>query len=219
MTILKTNHSPRRCEADGQGKSCDATKVIRAQGRNGCRQGVKASIPFTASAFAASLLRGALLLTFFFCVPVEGKATAADHSEGFGPPPCALGFMPALAEASAEQIGNSGITGIWWIGGALAALQIWALLKPAPPLHKQFTDRADHDKDIKEIKETLGGMKHDFESWSKSHYDARRRMHRKISHMSSAMAYLAGSLEARDPQTAHRLRDMINKVDEEGEDE
>jgi hypothetical protein len=40
-------------------------------------------------------------------------------------------------------------------------------------------------------------------------------MHAKVNHLSSAMSYLAGSLEHKDSVTAARLRDLIKGADEE----
>ena len=143
---------------------------------------------------------------------------------GLGTLPTVLGpwAAPLLADAASptnEQFGGWIMVLFVLCNGLVAILTIVAFFKPQPALHRQFAAREDHDKDVKEIKESVAAMRKDFEGWSTSHYEARRRMHRKINHISSAMAYLAGSMENTQPAMAARLRALIDKADEEDSDE
>lgn len=129
------------------------------------------------------------------------------------------GPVPILGDVSNVEIGSSANIGLWWLGGILVVLQIVAFFRPAPALHKQFADREDHDNDIKEIKNSLKDVNDKFEHWNTSQYDARRRMHKKINHMTSALAYFAGSIEKTQPDTARRMQSMLDKIDQEGGEE
>lgn len=81
--------SPRRSEAAKEGKSCAADTAIPARAGNRDVTAHSPRRPFTTSHFAASILRGAILLLVLLGA---GNATAAVDAMGvadMGPPPCA----------------------------------------------------------------------------------------------------------------------------------
>jgi len=125
-----------------------------------------------------------------------------------------------LADLTEGELGKAVLGLVCFSSLVAAVLGIISYFRPQPALHKQFADKEDHDKAIEGIEATLKEMRKDFESWSSDHYKGRRRMHRKINHISSALSYLAGTIEHREPKTAERLREMIEAADShEGEDE
>jgi hypothetical protein len=161
--------------------------------------------------------------TLLFTMALTFVSTAA-MAMGLGEPPATAGGpWPALfaqfTPVDGKSLGDWLIIAIAVLVGADRVMSMIRGGRATPPLHQQFADKQAHDKDITEIKDTLQSMKRDFEAWSSAHYDARRRMHSKINHLSTAMAYLAGSIEHKDARTAERLRDLIKQADNEGDDE
>lgn len=158
-------------------------------------------------------------LAFLLLLLMFGAATGRGAGVGALPASGVARAALPLADVSNADMGSWVIVMFAVCAGVGSVAGVVALFRPQPALHKQFAARDDHDRDIKEIKETIGAMRRDFETWSSAHYDARRRMHKKINHLSSAMAYLAGTLEKTEPNTAARLRSLIDKADDEGDDE
>ncbi len=149
-----------------------------------------------------------LFATLFVCKCAQGT-----------PLPAGWQAAATLAELSPAEIGASANAGLYWMGALLVFLQVASFFRPQPALHKQFADKEDTDKKLDEIKKVMEAMEKTFSDWSSDHYDARRRMHRKINHLGSALSYLAGTIESRDPKTAQRLKDILDAADQESDDE
>lgn len=126
----------------------------------------------------------------------------------------------ALAEGFTNEQLGTWVLILFAIGSGIGGVAgLVALFRPQPALHKQFADKEDTDKKLDEIKEVLAAMRREFEAWSSEHYAARRRLHRKIGHLSGALNYLAGSMSHTAPQVAERLREIVRQADDEADDE
>jgi hypothetical protein len=89
------------------------------------------------------------------------------------------------------------------VGLILALLQIYAILRPSPALHKQFADKDAMEKSLAHIEEMLTNQ-------AKDGRDDRRTIYNRLARHSNALSFIAGRLERKRDSDGDKLRKILH---------